>query len=157
LVGGLVVLERVLELLLPRRVPGERETGGDAAARVELQELVGHVAHRLLDRGLAPGPSRSSQSVESRLDPLDARVLLDEVEALDRQVEGLFLRVTDLHELALLPLDGNALQSLELADPIVAVHDRVAELQVAQVREEGFRRAAAGDGGPFLLAEDLAL
>src|ERR1700693_5500320 len=78
-------------------------------------------------------------------------------EALDRREERLLLRVSDLHELALLPLDRNALQSLELADPVVAVHDRVAKLQVAQVRKEGFRGAPAGDGGPPLLPGALAV
>ena len=55
------------------------------------------------------------------------------------------LRVPDLHELALFPLHGNALEALEEADAVVAVDDRVAQLQVAQVREERLGGAAARD------------
>ena len=66
LVGRLDVLEGVLELLLPRRVLREREAVGEAAARVELQELVGHVAHRLADRGLALAPSRRRRAGRAR-------------------------------------------------------------------------------------------
>ena len=55
----------------------------------------------------------AAQPVERGLDAFDARVLLHEVEALDRQEQRLRLGVLDLHELALLPFDGNALQALE--------------------------------------------
>ena len=113
LVGRLDVLERVLELLLPRRVLREREAVGEAAAGVELQQLVGHVPHGLLDRRLPLRPARAAQPVERRLDAFDAGVLLDEVEALDGEEERLLVRVADLHELALFPFDGNALQALE--------------------------------------------
>ena len=157
LVGRLDVLEGVLELLLPGRVLGEREPLGEAAPRVELQELVGHVAHRLAHRGLAFGPAGAAQPVERGLDAFDARVLLHEVQALDRQQQRARLGVLDLHELALLPLDRHALQSLEAADAVVRVHHRVAELQVPQVGEERLARLAARGGRAALLAEDLLL
>ncbi len=100
---------------------------------------------------------RRAQPVERRLDPFDPGVLLDEVEPLDRKEERLLLRVSDLHELSVLALHGNPLQPLEKPDPVIAVNDRVAELQVAQIGEEGLRRAPARDGDLPLLAEDLAL
>ena len=157
LVGGLDVLEGVFELLLPGGVLGEGEAGREPAARVELQKLVGHVAHRLLHRGLAPAPPGSAQPVERGRDAFDPRVLLHEVEAVHRQEQRLLLRVADLHELALFSFDEDAFQTLEEADAVVAVDDRVAQLQVAQVREERLGRAAPGDRGPLFLPEDLAL
>ena len=157
LVGRFDVLEGVLELLLPGRVLGEREPFGEAAPRVELQELVGHVAHGLAHRGLAFGPAGAAQPVERGLDAFDARVLLHEIQALDRQQQRARLGVLDLHELALLPLDRNALQSLEAADAVVRVHDGVAELQVPEVGEKRFARLAARGGRAPLLAEDLFL
>ena len=106
-----------------------------------------------LRRAQPAPPSRSSAGC----DALDARVLLDEVEPLDREQQRLLLGVPDLHELALFPLDRNALQAPEEADAVVAVDDRVAELQVAQVGEERLGGPAARDRRAPLLAEDLAL
>ena len=63
LVGRLLVLEGVLEFLLPGGILREGEPGGQRPAGVELQELVGHVAHRLLDGGLAARPARGAQLV----------------------------------------------------------------------------------------------
>ena len=93
------------------RVLRERESVGEAAAGVELQELLGHVAHGLADGRLPPRPARAAEPVEHGLDALDARVLLHEVEALDRQEQRLLVGVPDLHELALLALDRNALEA----------------------------------------------
>ncbi len=157
LVRRLGVLEGVLELLLPGRVLREGEAGRDAAPGVELQELVGHVAHGALDRGLAPSPAGAAQAVEHRRRVLEPRVLLHQVEPVHGQEQRLLLGIADLHELALLALDRHALQALEESDAVVAVHDGVAQFQVAQVRQEGFREAPAGRRGRLLLAEDLAL
>src|SRR5213078_2147586 len=99
----------------------------------------------------------AAQPIERGLYAFDARILLDEVEPLDRKEKPLLLGVGDLHELALLPLDRNAGQTLEEPDAVVAMHDRVVELQVTQVGEKSFGRPTAGDGGALLLSEDLAL
>ena len=155
LVGSLDVLEGVLELLLPGRVLREREPLGEAAAGVELEELVGHVAHGLAHRGLAAGPGRAAQPVQHGRDVLDAGVLLHEIESLDRQEQRLLLGVPDLHELAFLALDRESLQALEAPDAVVGVHDRVAQLQVAQVREKRLARLSPRLRRAPLLAEDL--
>src|SRR5262249_45300097 len=134
----------------------KRETRGEAPARVELQKLVGHVPHGSLDRSLAARPAGPPEAIERRLRSLDTGILLDEIEALDRKKKRFFLRVTDLHELAWLVLDRNALQALEKSDPVVAMHDGVAELQVSQVGEKRLRRASARRPRFLLFAEDLA-
>ena len=56
LVVGLVEFEGVLELALPLAVGGEGVALRHFALRVELEELVGHVAHGLLDARLGLGP-----------------------------------------------------------------------------------------------------
>ena len=49
LIDRQVPLERIVELPLPMRVRAERVARHGLARRVQLQQLLGHVAHRLLD------------------------------------------------------------------------------------------------------------
>ena len=66
LVGRQLVLERVVELLLPVRVGAERVARHGLARGVELEQLLGHVAHRLLDARLGFLPGRAAEPVERR-------------------------------------------------------------------------------------------
>ena len=59
-----VPLERVLELLLPVAVGAEGMARDRAAGGVELQQLLGHVAHLLLDARLRLLPGRPAELVE---------------------------------------------------------------------------------------------
>ena len=59
-------LERVLEFLLPVAVWTERVARNRLARRIELQQLFGHVAHRLLDARLGLFPRCPAQFVERR-------------------------------------------------------------------------------------------
>ncbi len=108
---------------------------------------------------------RAAELVEPRRDPFDAAVLLDLVEARQRQQQRLAAGVGDLHHLdaaggraggavvASRPAarlrrrrrDRQRAQGDELADAVVGVHDVVADLEVAQAAEERRRsdRAAA--------------
>ena len=56
LIGRQVVLERVLEFLLPVGVRAERVPGHGLARGIKLEELLRHVAHRLLDPALCALP-----------------------------------------------------------------------------------------------------
>ena len=82
LIGRQLVVERVLELLLPVRVGAEGVTLHRLARGVELEQLLGHVAHGLLDAGLGLLPGRAAEPVERRA--RGAGVALDQVETLDR-------------------------------------------------------------------------
>ena len=82
LIGRQLPLERVLELLLPVRVGAERVARHCLARGVELEELFGHVAHRLLDARLGLFPGGATEPIERR--PGRAGVALDEIEPLDR-------------------------------------------------------------------------
>ena len=92
-----LVLEGVLELLLPVRVGAEGVARNRLARGVELQQLLGHVAHGLLDRGLRALPRRAAQPIDRR--PRRAGVLLDQVEPLDRDEQLVVAGVAQLEEL----------------------------------------------------------
>ncbi len=130
--------ERRFEFFLPVRVGRERVARHCLARGVELQELFGHVAHGLLHARLGLGPRRAAQPIERR--PAAARVLLHEVEPLDRHEQLVVAVIPQLEELVRAVADADLLQADELADAVVHVDDEIAHLQVAQVREEGRRR-----------------
>ena len=96
LVGGQLVGERALELLLPVRVGRERVARDGLARGVELQQLLGHVAHGLLDARLRALPRRAAEAIERRA--AGAGVLLQQVEPLDRDVQLVVARVAQLEE-----------------------------------------------------------
>ena len=64
-----VPLEGVLELLLPVRIGAERVARHRLARGVELEQLLGHVTHRLLDARLGllqvVPPRRSSAGLDA--------------------------------------------------------------------------------------------
>ena len=155
LIGRQLPLERVLELLLPVRVGAEGVARHRLARGVELEQLLGHVAHRLLDARLGLLPRRAAEPVERR--PRRAGVLLDEVEPLDRDEELVLAGVAELHELLRLEADVDPLQPDEHADPVVDVDDEVADLEVAEVGEERARRGSPALVNLPLFLEDVGL
>ncbi len=94
LVGRLLEAEGGLELVLPRRVGGEGLALGHRPRRVQLEQLLGHLAeggpHRLL-HALPLGPP---EAVEPRRPGVAAEVLGDQVQALHGQVELVAVRRT---------------------------------------------------------------
>ena len=134
LIGRQLVLERILELLLPVRVGAERVARHGPTRRVELEQLLGHVAHGLLDLGLRAFPRGAAQPIDGRL--ARAGVFLDEVEALDRNEELVFARVAELEELLGAVAHADLLEADEHADAVIDMDDEVADLEVAQIREE---------------------
>ncbi len=100
LVVGLVEVEGVFELALHVGVGREGGADGGLALRVELEQLGGHVGHRLLYARLGLLPGLRAELVELRRGAgVGGAVLLDEVEAGERDVElGLVGELED-HEL----------------------------------------------------------
>ena len=88
-----------------------------------------------------------------------AGVLLDEIQALDRDEELVFARVAQLHELLrrFADADADLLQADEVADAMVDVHHEVADLEVAQVGQERACRGTPALGRVPLLFEDVRL
>ena len=155
LIGRELVGERELELLLPVRVGRERVTLDGLARGVELEQLVGHVAHGLLDARLGLLPRRAAEAVERRVPA--ARELLHEVEPVDRDEQLVVAGVAQLHELARLVPDVDLLEPDEHADAVVDVDDVIADLEIAEVREEGLRGRRAALVADALLVEDVGL
>ncbi len=146
LVGRQLVLERVLELLLPVRVGTEGVPGRGLAGGVELEEILGHVAHGLAHARLRPLPRGAAEPVERR--PRRARILLNEIEPLDGDEELVVAGVPQLEKLLRRVAHANLLQAHESADAVVHVDDEIARLEVPQIRQEGAR----GRGTPLLPA-----
>ena len=97
LVGRELVLECVLEFLLPMRVGAERVAGDRAAGGVELQQLLRHIAHRLLDLRLRALPRGAAEPIDGRTG--GAGVFLNEVEAFDGNEQLVLACVAQLEEL----------------------------------------------------------
>ena len=152
LVGRQVVLERVLELVLPVRVGAERVARHGPARGVELEQLLGHVAHGLLDPGLDALPRRPAEPIDRRL--VGAGVFLDEIEPLDRDKQLVVAGIAQLEKLLLAVADADLLQADEHADAVVHVDDEIADLEIAQIGQERLgRRAPALGRAPFFLED----
>ena len=145
LIGRELVLERVLELLLPVRVAAERVARNGFARGVELQQLLGHVAHGFLDFGLRPLPRRAAEAIDWR--PARAGVFLHQVESLDRHEQLVLARVAELEEFLRRVSDADLFQPDERADAVVDVNDEVAHFQIAEIGQErlAWRSTLLGD------------
>jgi hypothetical protein len=84
LVFGLLERERRGELPLEVGVAGEDRRARQLALGVERQQLVRHLAQRLPDARFGAVPGGAAELVEPRRDPLDAAVLLHQVQPVDR-------------------------------------------------------------------------
>ena len=131
--------------------------GAGFALRVELEQLGRHVAHGLLDPPLGLLPGAAAQFVDHRARTFGARVLLDAIEALHRDLELVAALVDQDHELATQAAHFDGFQPLEAADTVVLVHDEVADLEVPEVGEEAARRAATAAVEMHFLREDVAV
>ena len=126
LVRRLLVGERRLHLGLPGRVPAERVAGGPAAGRVELEELVGEIRHRLPDTLLRPQPLGPTELRELR--PLGTAVARDPGDLLDRDEDLVAGGEAQLEVVAILALAfvAAAQHPLVAGDAVVDVDDEVA-------------------------------
>ena len=153
LIGRQLVLEGVLEFLLPVRVGAEGVARHRLARGVELEQLLGHVAHRLLDPGLRALPRRAAEPIERR--PRRAGVLLDQIEPLDRDEQLVVAGVAQLEKFLHAVADADLLQADEHADAVVDVDDEIADLEIAQIREKRLGRRAPPLGRAPLFLEDV--
>ena len=137
LVGSLLKFKSVFEFFLPWCVGARGDATAHLALGVKLQKLLGHVAQRALDTGLGALPGGSPQSIEWRLRAITARaVSLDQIQALQRHIKfGVFL-VRQKHEVARGTLDRKLAKTAVEADPVVHMHDVIADLEVAEVGNE---------------------
>ena len=141
LVGGLLVRERVLQLLLPRGVRAEREAGRALAGRIQLDQILGDLMDVLAGLGLGGRPVGAAQFVEFR--GLRADVLADLVELvggdeqLVRRGAAFARRIFDdqvfARGLRIPGSDGTLTHLDEPADAMLLVHHVIAGFQLHQV------------------------
>jgi len=158
LVVGLCEIEGLVELALEGGVWRKGEAFGGFAGGVELEQLVGHVLHGLLDAGFGFGPLGVAELVElGRGAGFGGAVLLDEVEAGERNVEARGVGELEDHELDVEAVLLDLAEALIAGDAVFDVDDVVADGEVAEVGEEGggFGAARRGAGGDVGLVADV--
>ena len=141
LVGRLDVRERLLHLVLPRRVGAERVADAVHPLLVEHDELLGDLAHRRADPALGLGEVAAAEAVQRR--GLAADVLAQRVDLVGRHVQLVAALVGDEQVVALDAADRALDHALVLADAVLVVHDVVAGLEVL----EEARRSRGVAGG----------
>ena len=139
LVGRLLEAEAGGEGLVVVRLEAEREALARGAARVEVEQLGGGVAHLL--GGLAPRlvPLARAEPVQRRLLGADAGVAGDQVQLRDRHVERRLVGVLEVQELGRLFLgaaEGDRRQAEVAADAVVDVDHRIADLELGEVLDQ---------------------
>ena len=149
LVVGLVEVEGVFELALHVGVGREGSAERGLALRVELEQLGGHVGHRLLDAGLGLLPALGAELVELRRGAGVGRaIFLDEVEAREGNVElGLVGELEDHEFERRCVVFFDDAQAAVAGDAVLDVDDVISDGEIAEVGDEGGRlRLAAADG-----------
>ena len=160
LVVSLVEVEGVFELVLHVGVGREGRANGGLALSIELEQLSGHVGHRLFYAGLGLLPGLGAEFVEfRRWAGFGRAVLLDEVEAGEGDVEfGLVGELED-HEFerGLVVLFDHS-EAAVAGDAVFDVNDVVAYGEIAEVGDEGggFGFAATdGTSGDVSVVRDV--
>ena len=140
LVGGLLERERLLDLVLPRRVGAERVARAGQPAPVEDDELLGDLAGRGPDPGLGALEVGAAHPVQRR--GLTAGVAADDADLVGRDVELVAALVLEEEVVLGDAADGPLHHPAVAGHAVGVVHDVVAGLErVVEVR------AAAGAAG----------
>ena len=115
------------------------------ALGVERQKLVGHVLDAICARAFCGVPGGAAELVERRVVAFDDAIVLDQIHALERNVEAGLVGVFEQHEFAAAAVGFDLAQAVELADAVVDVDDEVAGLELGKIAEEtGSADFAAG-------------
>ncbi len=139
LVVCLVEVEGVFKLALHVGIGREGSSLSGLALRVELQQLRGHVGHRLLDPRLGLLPTLRTQPVElRRRTGFGGTILLDQVEPRERDVEFGFFGELENHQLErrLIVLFDDT-EAHVTGDSMLDVDDIVTNFEIAEVGDKG--------------------
>ncbi len=157
LVGRLLIRERVLQLLLPRRVRAERKPFVRWRGRVQLDQILGDLMHVLARLGLGGGPVGTAELVELRRFGADVFADLVELVGGDEQfvrrraafAGSVFDDQVFAGGLVLAVADGTLAHLDEPADAMLFVHDVIARFEFHQVDglAAAFRRFRLSCGG----------
>ena len=136
LVLGLVVFERIFELLHPLGVGRKDVTARGLALRIELEQLVGHVLHRLAHAGFRLAPCLRAKMIQDGLRALRRTIFLHQIKPSKRNIKPRCVGVFEQHEFRRAVALVDFLQSLILPDAVLHVDNVVANLQIAEVRKK---------------------
>ena len=131
--------------------------------RVQLEQFLGHVAHRLLDARLRLLPGRAAQPIERR--SRASGVLLNEIEALDGDEQFVVSVISQLEKLLNVRsrrsrrtgAGGQLLQPDEFPDSVIDMDHEISDLQIAKVGEECSRKISTLLGSSTLFLEYVSL
>ena len=136
LVLGLVVFERVFELLHPLRVGRKDVPLRGLALRIELEQLVGHILHRLAHARFGLAPRGAAQVIQDGLRALRRTIFLHQIEPSQRNIEPRGFGILEQHEFRGAVALVDFLQALILPDAVLHVDNVIANLQIAEVRKK---------------------
>ena len=155
LVGGVLVEEAALELMLQIGVGTEREPFHMATLGIELDEVAGDVLDALLRALLHALPRAGAERAQAwRLTAVGPAVFGNLVERVYRHVHHVAPLVDDAYHLLVAVLGGHAHQTAELADAEVDMHHVVAGLHLLQLlHREGHLARTGGIGAQAVLME----
>ena len=158
LIARLVVRERVLQLVLPRRVGPERVALDGHPDAVETDELAGHVLHGALDLGGGFHPIGAAEPVQARR--VAAEVARDHADLIARDEQLVALRVLQDQVVALRAGERAVRDAGVPADAVDPMDGEVAGLELvgdrvgAPAREPGRRPRVTPRAEEVLLGGD---
>ena len=160
LVGGFLIWEGVLKLLLPRGVGAEGEAGRALAGRIQFDQVVGDFAHMLARLGFGGGPVGAAELVEFGGFGADVFAHLVELVGGDEQFVGwgaalgggVFDDEVFARGFVRSGADGALAHFDEAANAMLFMHDVIAGFQFHQINgfAAAFRRfgLVCGAGAP---------
>ena len=157
LVGGVLIEETALQLMLQIGVGTEREPFHMPTLGIEFDEVAGDVLDALLRALLHALPSAGAERAQAwRLTAVGPAVFGYLVERVYRHVDHVATLVDDAYHLLVTVLGGHAHQTTELADAEVDMHHVVARLHLLQLlHREGHLAGTGGIGAEAVLMETV--
>ena len=151
-----------LELALPGGVRKRRDLVGDAAARVEIEELERHLLQRGARLVALRSPALAAELVEARRRRVAAHIVgravaLDLIDAIERHVEPVAALVLDDRHLDRALAHEHLLDAAIDADAVLEMHHVVARFERGDALERGAGSVAAMATDAPLATEDLVV
>ena len=145
LVGGILVDEGCLQLMLHVAVGGKRESFLVFACGIELYEVTGYILQLGLCLLLHPVPRAAAEFIDFRRHALFAAVFGEFMERMDRDENSVVVGVGELYHLLNAPRDIRPQQTGEPADTVIDMDYVVARFNRAEFleRESELARASA--------------
>ncbi len=133
LVRRLFEAEALGEGLVVLRRQRERMAFAQRPARVQVQQLGGGIADLLRGAALGAFPLARTERMQRRGLRVGARIARDHMQLVDRHIQLAALVVVQMQEFLVALAHVERDQALVAADAVLAVHDRIADLQLGQV------------------------